>query len=747
MEGASMSELEIIWTKVDEAPALATFSLLPIVESFVGVAGVKMSLKDISLTGRILANFPENLTPEQRVNDELAELGKLALKPEANIIKLPNISASVPQLKAAIKELQNKGYKVPDYPDSPSNDAEKEIRARYGKVLGSAVNPVLREGNSDRRAAGAVKQYARNNPHKMGAWSKDSKSHVAYMPGGDFYGSEVATTIAAPTNARIELVAKDGSVAVLKAKTPLIAGEIIDASVMSRKALRAFLAEQIDAAKREGVLFSVHLKATMMKISDPILFGHTVSVFFADVFQKHGATLTRLGVNPNNGVGDMLAKIENLPDAEKAPILADIDATYKARPALAMVNSDRGITNLHVSSDTIIDASVPAMIRESGKMWGPDGKLHDTLAVIPDRCYARLFQTVIEDCKANGAFDPKTMGTVPNVGLMAQQAEEYGSHDKTFEVTSDGEVRVVAEDGTVLLSRPVEAGDIFRMCQVKDAPIQDWVKLAVRRARLTNTPAVFWLDAKRAHDAQLIIKVQKYLKDHDTSGLDIRILGSVEAMQFSLDRIRKGLDTISVTGNVLRDYLTDLFPIMELGTSAKMLSIVPLLNGGGLFETGAGGSAPKHVEQFQDEGYLRWDSLGEFLALGASLEHLAQTTGNADVRVLAETLDEANGRILEYNRSPARKVGEIDNRGSHFYLALYWAQALAARDNSSGLAARFKPLADLLSANEAKIYKELIDAQGKPQELGGYYRPDDAKTGAAMRPSATLNEALATLKA
>jgi isocitrate dehydrogenase len=741
-----MSELEIIWTKVDEAPALATYSLLPIVQSFVGVAGVKMTLKDISLTGRILANFPDKLKPEQKVNDELAELGKLALKPEANIIKLPNISASVPQLKAAIKELQGKGYDVPDYPDNPANDAEREIRARYGKVLGSAVNPVLREGNSDRRAAGAVKQYARNNPHKMGAWSKDSKSHVAYMPGGDFYGSEVATTMTAPTNARIELVAKDGSVTVLKAKTPLIAGEIIDCSVMNRKALRAFLAEQIDAAKREGVLFSVHLKATMMKISDPILFGHAVSVFFADVFQTHGATLTRLGVNPNNGVGDMLAKIETLPEAEKALILADIDATYKARPALAMVNSDRGITNLHVSSDTIIDASMPAMIRESGKMWGPDGKLHDTLAVIPDRCYARLFQTVIEDCKANGAFDPKTMGTVPNVGLMAQQAEEYGSHDKTFELAADGEVRVVADDGTVLLSCPVEAGDIFRMCQVKDAPIQDWVKLAVRRARLTNTPAVFWLDAKRAHDAELIKKVEKYLKDHDTSGLDIRILGSVEAMQFSLDRIRKGLDTIAVTGNVLRDYLTDLFPIMELGTSAKMLSIVPLLNGGGLFETGAGGSAPKHVEQFQGEGYLRWDSLGEFLALGASLEHLAQTTNSEDVKVLAETLDEANGRILEYNRSPARKVGEIDNRGSHFYLALYWAQALAARDNSSGLAARFKPLADKLSANEAKIYKELIDAQGKPQELGGYYRPDDTKTSAAMLPSATLNEALAELK-
>ena len=741
-----MSELEIVWTKVDEAPALATFSLLPIVEAFVGVAGVRMKLKDISLTGRILANFPDKLRPDQKVDDELAELGKLALRPEANIIKLPNVSASVPQLKAAIRELQGKGYDVPDFPDNPANDAEKEIRARYGKVLGSAVNPVLREGNSDRRAAGAVKQYARNNPHKMGAWTSTSKSHVAHMQGGDFFGSEVSTTIAAPTTARIELVAADGTATVLKARTPLVAGEIIDAAVMNRKALRAFLAEQVDAAKREGVLFSLHLKATMMKVSDPILFGHAVSVYFEEVFRRHGATLQRLGVNPNNGVGDMLAKVETLPDAEKAAIKADIDAAYKSRPALAMVNSDRGITNLHVPSDVIVDASMPAMIRESGRMWGPDGKLHDAKAVIPDRCYARLFQVVIDDCKANGAFDPRTMGTVPNVGLMAQQAEEYGSHDKTFELAAGGEVRVVAEDGTVLLSRPVEAGDIFRMCQVKDAPIQDWVKLAVRRARLTKTPAVFWLDAKRAHDAELIKKVEKYLKDHDTSGLDIRILGSVEAMQFSLDRIRKGLDTISVTGNVLRDYLTDLFPIMELGTSAKMLSIVPLLNGGGLFETGAGGSAPKHVEQFQGEGYLRWDSLGEFLALGASLEHLAQTTNSEDVKVLAETLDEANGRILEYNRSPARKVGEIDNRGSHFYLALYWAQALAARDNSSGLAARFKPLADKLSANEAKIYKELIDAQGRSQELGGYYRPDDAKTSAAMLPSATLNEALAELK-
>ena len=741
-----MSELEIVWTKVDEAPALATFSLLPIVEAFVGVAGVRMKLKDISLTGRILANFPDRLRPDQKVDDELAELGKLALRPEANIIKLPNVSASVPQLKAAIRELQGKGYDVPDFPDNPANDAEKEIRARYGKVLGSAVNPVLREGNSDRRAAGAVKQYARNNPHKMGAWTSTSKSHVAHMQGGDFFGSEVSTTIAAPTTARIELVAADGTATVLKARTPLVAGEIIDAAVMSRKALRGFLAEQVDAAKREGVLFSLHLKATMMKVSDPILFGHAVSVYFEEVFRRHGATLQRLGVNPNNGVGDMLAKVETLPDAEKAAIKADIDAAYKSRPALAMVNSDRGITNLHVPSDVIVDASMPAMIRESGSMWGPDGKLHDAKAVIPDRCYARLFQVVIDDCKANGAFDPRTMGTVPNVGLMAQQAEEYGSHDKTFELPAAGTVRVVTDDGEVLLERPVEQGDIFRMCQVKDAPIRDWVKLGVRRARLTSTPAVFWLDAERAHDAQLIAKVRKYLQEHDTSGLDIRILAPVEAMRFSLERIRKGLDTISVTGNVLRDYLTDLFPIMELGTSAKMLSIVPLLNGGGLFETGAGGSAPKHVEQFRDEGYLRWDSLGEFLALGASLEHLAQVTGNADVRVLAETLDEANGKILEHNRSPARKVGEIDNRGSHFYLALYWAQALAARDNSSALAARFKPLADRLSASEARIYKELIDAQGKPQDLGGYYQPDPAKASAAMQPSATLNEALATLK-
>jgi len=740
-----MSDLEIVWTKVDEAPALSTFSLLPIVQAFVGAAGVKVKLKDISLAGRIIANFPEKLTPAQKINDELAELGQLALRPEANIIKLPNISASIPQLKAAIKELQSKGYNVPDYPDSDATPADKEIRARYAKVLGSAVNPVLREGNSDRRAAGAVKQYARNNPHKMGAWTKDSKTRVAHMSGGDFYGSEVATTIAAPTNVRIELVGSDGAVTVLKAKTPLQAGEVIDASAMRRKALRAFFAEQIDAAKKDGILFSLHVKTTMMKISDPIIFGHCVSVFLADVFEKHGATLARLGVDPDNGVGDMLTRIETLPEAEKAAIKADIEATYAKRPGLAMVNSERGITNLHVPSDVIIDASMPAMIRESGHMWGPDGKLHDVIATIPDRSYARLFQAVIEDCKAHGAFDPKTMGSVPNVGLMAQQAEEYGSHDKTFEVATGGTVRVIADDGTVLLSQPVETGDIFRMCQVKDAPIRDWVKLGVRRARLTNTPAVFWLDPKRAHDAQLIAKIETYLKDEDTSGLDIRILAPVEAMKFSLDRIRKGLDTISVTGNVLRDYLTDLFPIMELGTSAKMLSIVPLLAGGGLFETGAGGSAPRHVEQFQQQGYLRWDSLGEFLALGASLEHLAQTSGNKNVQVLAETLDEANGKILEYNRSPARKIGELDNRGSHFYLALYWAQALARQDNSPALAARFKRLAESLAANEAKINAELIAAQGKPVDTGGYYLPDPAKTSAAMRPSATLNAALAAL--
>jgi len=740
-----MPDLEIVWTKVDEAPALATYSLLPIVEAFVGTAGVSVKLKDISLAGRILANFPEKLTPAQRINDELAELGALATRPEANIIKLPNISASIPQLKAAIKELQGKGYDVPDYPDNAATEAEKDIKSRYAKVLGSAVNPMLREGNSDRRAASAVKQYARNNPHKMGAWSSDSKSHVAHMSGGDFYGSEVSTTVASATDARIELVGADGAVTVLKTKTPIQAGEIIDAAVMSRNALCAFFADQIEAAKKEGVLFSLHLKATMMKISDPIIFGHAVSVFFADVFKKHAATLKRLGVNPNNGLGDLLTKIETLPEAEKKAIKADIAAEYEKRPGLAMVNSDKGITNLHVPSDVIVDASMPAMIREGGRMWGADGKLHDVDAVIPDRCYATMYQAVIEDCKAHGAFDPKTMGSVANVGLMAQKAEEYGSHDKTFEIPADGTVRVVADEGKVLLARPVETGDIFRMCEARDAPIRDWVKLGVRRARLTNTPAVFWLDAKRAHDAQVIAKVERYLKDEDTKGLDIRILPPVEAMKFSLERIRKGQDTISVTGNVLRDYLTDLFPIMELGTSAKMLSIVPLMAGGGLFETGAGGSAPKHVQQFQEEGYLRWDSLGEFLALGVSLEHLAQTYKNAKAQVLAETLDTAIAKFLEFNRNPARKVGKIDNRGSHFYLALYWAEALAAQTKDAELQARFKPLAETLAKNEDKINAELIGAQGRPVDIGGYYLPDPAKASAAMRPSATLNAAIAAL--
>ena len=740
-----MPNLEIMWTKVDEAPALATYSLLPIVEAFVGAAGVSVTLKDISLAGRILASVADLLPPAQRTSDELAELGALTLKPDANIMKLPNISASIPQLRAAIKELQGKGYGVPDYPDSPKTEAEKGIKSRYDKVFGSVVNPVLREGNSDRRAAGAVKQYARDNPHKMGAWSKDSKSHVAYMSGGDYYGSEIATTVASATNVRIELAGVDGAITVLKAKTPIEAGEIIDAAVMSRKALRAFFAEQIEDAKKKGVLFSLHVKATMMKIADPIVFGHVVSEFFADVIEKHDATLKKLGVNLNNGFGDLLTKIETLPEAEKKAIKDDIAAEYAKRPGLAMVNFDKGITCLHVPSDVIIDASIPAMIRESGRMWGADAKLHDTKAVVPDRAYARMFQAAIEDCRAHGAFDPKTMGSVPNIGLMAQKAEEYGSHDKTFEVSASGTVRVVAGDGKVLLERPVETGDIFRMCEVRDAPIQDWVKLGVRRARIAGTPAVFWLDKNRAHDAQVIAKVEKYLKDHDTAGLDIRILAPVEAIKFSLDRIRKGQDTISVTGNVLRDYLTDLFPIMELGTSAKMLSIVPLLAGGGLFETGAGGSAPKHVEQFQQEGYLRWDSLGEFLALGASLEHLAHTYENAKALVLAETLDTAISKFLKFNRNPARKVGELDNRGSHFYLALYWAEALAAQTKDAELRARFKPLAETLARNEARINAELISAQGKPVDTGGYYLPDFAKASAAMRPSATLNAALAAL--
>ena len=731
--------MKIIYTAIDEAPALATYSLLPIVKAFTKAAGIDVETRDISLSGRIIANFPENLTPEQRVPDELTALGELAKTPEANIIKLPNISASIPQLKAAIKELQDKGYKIPDYPEAPASDAEKEIKARYGKVLGSAVNPVLREGNSDRRAAVSVKNYAKKNPHKMGAWSPDSKTHVAHMSAGDFYGSEKSVTVDKAGVVKIEFVGQDGKTTVLKEKTALKAGEIIDAAVMSRNALRKFYAEQIEDAKNKGVLFSLHLKGTMMKVSDPIMFGHAVEVFFKDVFEKHAATIKELGVDVNNGLGDLYAKIAKLPDAKRAEIEADIKAVYNNRPEIAMVNSDKGITNLHVPSDVIVDASMPAMIRESGKMWGPDGKLHDTKATIPDRCYAGVYDVVIEDCKKNGAFDPRTMGTVPNVGLMAQKAEEYGSHDKTFKAPGNGAIRVVDETGKVLLEQKVEEGDIFRACQAKDAPIQDWVKLAVTRARATNTPAIFWLDKNRAHDAQLIEKVNKYLKDHNTTGLDIRIMTPEDATRLSIERIRKGLDTISVTGNVLRDYLTDLFPILELGTSAKMLSIVPLMDGGGLFETGAGGSAPKHVQQFLEEGYLRWDSLGEFLALGVSLEHMAATFKNAKAQVLADSLDQANGKILDNNRTPARKVGELDNRGSHFYLALYWAQALAEQTKDKELQAKFAKAAKELAENEAKINAELIAAQGKPQDIGGYYRPDFEKASRAMRPSATLN--------
>ena len=735
----------IIYTFTDEAPALATYSLLPIIQAYTASSGIAVETRDISLAGRILANFPEYLKEEQRIGDHLAELGQLATKPEANIIKLPNISASVPQLKAAIKELQAQGYDLPNYPDEPANDTEKDVKARYDKIKGSAVNPVLREGNSDRRAPLSVKNYARKNPHKMGAWAADSQTHVAYMESGDFYGSEKAVTLAAAGSVKIELAAADGSVTVLKAKTNVLAGEILDCSVMSKKALRSFVAAQIADAKAQGVLLSAHLKATMMKVSDPIMFGHIVSEFYKEVLEKHADALAEAGFNPNNGIGDLYARIGALSAEKQAEIIADITALYADRPALAMVNSDKGITNLHVPSDVIVDASMPAMIRDSGKMWNTEGKLQDTKAMIPDRCYATIYQTVIEDCKANGAFNPVTMGSVPNVGLMAQQAEEYGSHDKTFEIAADGVVRVVDDAGNVLMEQAVEAGDIWRMCQVKDLPIQDWVKLAVNRARLSNTPAVFWLDAARAHDAEVIAKVEKYLKDHDTTGLDIQILSPVKAMELSLQRIRAGQDTISVTGNVLRDYLTDLFPIMELGTSAKMLSVVPLMNGGGLFETGAGGSAPKHVQQFVEENHLRWDSLGEFLALAASLEHLANTTGNAKAKVLAETLDQANGQFLESNKSPSRKVGQIDNRGSHFYLALYWAQALAAQTVDAELQAQFAPLAAELAANEAKIVTELNEVQGNVVDMGGYYHADVALTGQAMRPSATFNAALAAL--
>ena len=730
---------KIIYTQVDEAPALATYSFLPIVSAFTKAAGVVVEKRDISLAGRILANFPEHLTASQKQSDDLAELGALATTPDANIIKLPNISASIPQMKAAIKELQAQGYKVPDYPEDPKTDAEKEIKARYDKIKGSAVNPVLREGNSDRRAPLSVKQYAKKHPHKMGAWSPDSKTHVAHMNRGDFRSNERATTLTEATDARIEFVGQDGKTTVLKAKTPLKVGEVIDATFMSRRALREFLEAQIDDAKKQGVLFSVHLKATMMKVSDPKIFGHAVSVFFKEVFDKHGAVLQKLGVDPDNGLGDLYAKIKTLPETERAAIEADIQACYQKRPALAMVNSDKGITNLHVPSDIIIDASMPPMIRDSGKMWGPDGTLQDTKAVIPDSSYAGVYQEVIDFCKKHGAFDPRTMGSVPNVGLMAQAAEEYGSHDKTFKSPGNGTIRVVTASGQTLLEHAVEEGDIWRMCQVKDAAIQDWVKLAVNRARATGEPAVFWLDKNRAHDAELIKKVNRYLPNHDTKGLDIRIMSPAEATRFSLERIKEGKDTISVTGNVLRDYLTDLFPILEIGTSAKMLSIVPLMNGGGLFETGAGGSAPKHVQQLQEEGYLRWDSLGEFLALAASLEHLSKASNNATAKILADTLDRATAKLLENNKSPARKVGELDNRGSHFYLALYWAQALAEQTDDKNLQARFAKVARQLAENEAKISAELIGAQGKPVDLGGYYHPDKDKTTKAMRPSPTFN--------
>lgn len=732
----------IIYTETDEAPALATLSLLPIIRTFTDAAGVAVETRDISLSGRIIASFPEQLTEAQKIGDHLTELGELANQPEANIIKLPNISASIPQLKACILELQQKGYNIPHYPDEPKTDAEKSIKTRYDKIKGSAVNPVLREGNSDRRAPLSVKNFAKKNPHSMGKWASDSKSHVAHMTDGDFYGSEQSVTLSDAGSVNIVLTQKDGQEVVLKSGLKLLAGEIIDAAVLSKKALVSFYEREIENAKAEDVLLSLHLKATMMKVSDPIMFGHAVKVFFKPVFDKHAALFAELGVDVNNGFGDVYAKIATLPADSRAEVEADIAAVYAARPALAMVDSDKGITNLHVPSDIIIDASMPAAIRSSGQMWGPYGQLHDTKAMIPDRCYAGIYQETIAFCKEHGAFDPKTMGSVPNVGLMAQKAEEYGSHDKTFEMPADGVVNVVDASGKVLMSHNVEAGDIWRMCQVKDAPIRDWVKLAVRRARLSNTPAVFWLDSKRAHDAQIIAKVQQYLPEHDTDGLDISIMSPEDATRLSLARIKEGKDTISVTGNVLRDYLTDLFPILELGTSAKMLSIVPLMNGGGLFETGAGGSAPKHVQQVEKEGHLRWDSLGEFLALAASLEHLSQTVGNPKAQVLADTLDQAIGQFLDSNKSPSRRVGELDNRGSHFYLAMYWAQALAAQTGDEQLQAHFIPLAHALAANEQVIVAELATAQGAPVDLGGYYRLDAAKAEKAMRPSETLNKLL-----
>jgi isocitrate dehydrogenase len=748
----------IIYTKTDEAPALATYSLLPIIQAFTKHSGINVESRDISVAARILANFSDLLPAPQRVADHLAELGALTMKPEANIIKLPNISASVPQLKAAIAELQGKGYALPDFPEVPKTDAEKDAKARYAKVMGSAVNPVLREGNSDRRAPKAVKEYARKHPHSMGVWSPTSKTSVATMGHDDFFSNEKSVTVAAATIVRIEFVpaapsadaAKAGQVqqptVVLKEKTPLKAGEIIDATFMSKNALGAFYAQQIAQAKKDGVLFSLHLKATMMKVSDPIMFGLAVRVFFKDLFAKHAATLATLGVDLNNGFGDLVEKIQKLPAEQRSAIEADIAAVFAARPAVAMVNSDKGITNLHVPSDVIVDASMPAMIRTSGQMWNTAGKGQDTLCVIPDSCYAGVYQTTINFCKKHGAFDPKTMGSVPNVGLMAQAAEEYGSHNKTFQISGKGTVRVVDDTGKVLLEHLVEGGDIWRACQTKDAPVQDWVKLAVNRARLSNTPAIFWLDEKRAHDAQVIAKVKACLTQHDTQGLDIKILPPAAACLATLERLKAGQDTISVTGNVLRDYLTDLFPILEVGTSAKMLSIVPLMNGGGLFETGAGGSAPKHVQQFTEENFLRWDSLGEFFALAASFEHLAITQKHAKAKVLADTLDEANGKFLEQDKSPARKVGAgIDNRGSHFYLALYWAQALAVQNSDADLKKIFTPIAEKLAASEKQIVAEMVAVQGKPTDIGGYYQPDEAKASAALRPSPTLNGILAQL--
>lgn len=736
---------KILYTLTDEAPALATYSLLPIVQAYTSSAGVKVETRDISLSGRIIANFPEYLTPEQQIPDALAELGEIAKTPEANIVKLPNISASIPQLKAAIKELQDLGYALPNYPEEPKTEEEKTVKAKYDKIKGSAVNPVLREGNSDRRAPLAVKEYAKKHPHSMGKWTADSKSHVDSMTEGDFYGSEKSHTMTHATSVTIQLTKTDGSKEVLKSGLKLQEGEVIDASTLSVSALKAFLKKAKAEAKAQGVLFSIHMKATMMKVSDPIIFGHAVNVFFEPVFAKHEATFEALGVDVRNGFGDLLSNLEKLPADQKAEILADIDACYADSPDLAMVNSDRGITNLHVPSDVIIDASMPAMIRTSGQMWNKEGKSQDTKAVIPDRSYAGVYQATIDFCKKHGAFNPSTMGSVPNVGLMAQKAEEYGSHDKTFEISAAGVVEVIDENGVVILSHPVEAGDIWRMCQTKDAPIQDWVKLAVTRARLSNTPAVFWLDPKRGHDQELIKKVNTYLLDHDTNGLEIHIMSPIEATNFTLARIKEGMDTISVTGNVLRDYLTDLFPILEVGTSAKMLSIVPLMNGGGLFETGAGGSAPKHVEQFVKEGHLRWDSLGEFLALAVSLEHLGQTFHNEKALLLGETLDAATGKFLENDKSPARVVGKLDNRGSHFYLALYWAQALADQNKDAELKARFTPLAKALTEKEEQIVAELNGSQGTPLNIGGYYKMDEQLTSKAMRPSATLNEVLASL--